>query len=314
MEKCYSNKMTDAIDQPLYTYDSVFEDGTLRLTGYAGTGPTVEIPSSLNGAPVTHLGSELFANRNDIETIIVPDGVAVIEQYVFFKCKHLKTLFLPKTLKRIGEGAFGAAHSLTDIVIEGDNDTFVVSQGCIFSKDMRWIYACPGGYKGDFHLPNETISVGKKAFWFCENIKFIDLGDGIRFINNDAFGSCTVLDTIIVPKTIEKIGDYAFNGCKDLRIIAYTGTPEEWAKVQKGLGNEGVFKRVQFYSDVEVQDDGSGIRYWHYDEKTKMPATYGEPIPKRIHSRDLRKSLKQFMESLGVEDDDDEDAKDDDDK
>ena len=48
----------------------------------------------------------LGVTDNTITKVVVPEGVEVIEDWAFEKCYELQILKLPKSLKRIGFGAF----------------------------------------------------------------------------------------------------------------------------------------------------------------------------------------------------------------
>lgn len=49
---------------------------------------------------------ELFANRDDIVEVILPEGVKVISDNAFENCQRLERVVFPSTLERIGEEAF----------------------------------------------------------------------------------------------------------------------------------------------------------------------------------------------------------------
>ena len=45
---------------------------------------------------------------------------------------------------------------------------------------------------------------------------------------------------IHLPKTIKTIGDDAFSGCKNLELICFEGSEEEWNEIEKGSGLDGI--------------------------------------------------------------------------
>ena len=49
---------------------------------------------------------ELFANRDDIFEVVLPEGVKVISANAFENCQRLEKVVFPSTLESIGEEAF----------------------------------------------------------------------------------------------------------------------------------------------------------------------------------------------------------------
>lgn len=52
-------------------------------------------------------------------------------------------------------------------------------------------------------------------------------------ISDNAFAN-TDIETVYIPKAVNKIGANAFNGCANLTNITFQGTTFQWSKVQKG--------------------------------------------------------------------------------
>lgn len=64
-------------------------------------------------------------------------------------------------------------------------------------------------------LPSSLTRIGKEAFGRCRNIKRIHFSEGLQEIGNSAFGSCP-MSKLDLPKTLTKIGGYAFSGFDQL--------------------------------------------------------------------------------------------------
>ena len=47
-------------------------DGTIRITGYTGSGDSVAIPNEIEGVPVTSIGDRVFYYQSYLTSIIVP--------------------------------------------------------------------------------------------------------------------------------------------------------------------------------------------------------------------------------------------------
>ena len=110
-------------------------------------------------------------------------------------CHYLSILFLPKSLKRIGDYVFCA--SISHISCESPN--FKVKEGFLLSHDEKILYR----YFGDnpiVHIPN-----------------------GINYIKGGAFSE-KVIEKIVLPGNIFMyIGDNPFAGCNSLKEIVTHG-------------------------------------------------------------------------------------------
>ena len=58
-----------------------------------------------------------FQSYENLETVILPDGLQTIEKYTFEGCKLLKSINIPNSLKKIGERAFWHCESLKNVTL-----------------------------------------------------------------------------------------------------------------------------------------------------------------------------------------------------
>lgn len=98
-----------------------------------------------------------FQSYENLETVVLPDGLQTIEGKTFEGCKSLKSINIPNSLKKIGERAFWHCESLKNVT-----------------------------------LPQGLQHIGRSAFEYS-GITSINLGENIRYIDYDAFANCTSL-------------------------------------------------------------------------------------------------------------------------
>lgn len=120
--------------------------------------------------------------------LTVPEGVRTIEDRAMEACKALTEVVLPSSLLSIGEGAFSGG-MLTHIYVHADNSVYTDVDGVLFNKERSSLELCPKGRTGAYSVP-----------------------DGVRRIADGAFENCRVLGEIVLPSSLEYIGDRAFTG------------------------------------------------------------------------------------------------------
>jgi hypothetical protein len=65
----------------------------------------------------------------------------------------------------------------------------------------------------------------------------------------------------VLPRTVTAIGQHAFNGCKNLTNVYYTGSVDEWTAIAVGGGNGSLYAAqltvdYVLYIFGDVNDDG----------------------------------------------------------
>ena len=98
-----------------YTYTTAA--GAVTITGYTGTGGVVNVPATINGLPVTIIGSNAFGNCSTLGRVNLPDGLTTIGDLAFLNCSNLSRATIPTSVTSIGLGAFVDCPKLTSITI-----------------------------------------------------------------------------------------------------------------------------------------------------------------------------------------------------
>lgn len=164
---------------------------------------------------------EEFVIKNGILTdyygtgteIVVPEGVEVIDNYVFAYNDEITSVILPNSLRRLGTGAFMSCKSLENISF--GTGKLVVQQfafaGC---KALESIY-----------IPGSIKTVNYCMFRGCSSLREVKLGDGVKNISVAAFKRCVSLKEIHLPQSIYQIREYAFSKCTGLHKVEFEAKP-----------------------------------------------------------------------------------------
>ena len=98
-------------------YYTIQFDGTLSIE-YAGTDAYVDIPAEINGRKVSVVAAEAFRYNENVEHVVIPDGVTEIQTGAFKECSNLKSVVIPESVSEINEDTFLGCDSLESLTIE----------------------------------------------------------------------------------------------------------------------------------------------------------------------------------------------------
>ena len=205
------------------------------ITGYTGSAKNLVIPSELGGKPVTAIADKTF-----------------------YRYGKMRDIYIPKTVKAIGEDAFlyavseeeadsrirficyeGTGKEWANIAIqEGNNavkpndDNFRIGvYECSLSGDMVYQASDDAatlvryfGSDSKVDIPAElggkpVTAIGEDAFYQNKTITSVKIPEGVTSIGEYAFAACSSLTEVTIPKSVTTIGDNAFTGCSSLTKV-----------------------------------------------------------------------------------------------
>lgn len=88
---------------------------SVEITGSRGRDTVIEIPSQLEGLPVTRIGKKAFLGNKTVKEITLPDTMEQIGDWAFACCAKLTVLTLPYRKLELGQGIFRDCISLSRI-------------------------------------------------------------------------------------------------------------------------------------------------------------------------------------------------------
>lgn len=166
-------------------------NGTATIVGYTGSGDII-IPQMLDGYTVTAIGDSAFDRETksyNTRSVTLPDTIKSIGAFAF-RNMNIISINLPNGLEDIGKGAFVGCNSIA-YRMSANHPSFAVIDGALYNKSQ------------------------KKLIWGKEDAT---IPEGIKIIGDYAcykVPNCGINENgIVLPSTIEEIGDYAFYGNK----------------------------------------------------------------------------------------------------
>jgi len=179
-----------------YTPDGSFEyvpeDGGCAVTRYIGRLNSVNMPSTIDGAPVTRIGEGAFSGCDFVTDIMLPEDVADIGANAFAGCAALTRVNIPGGVTALADGLFMNCASLES-----------------------------------FSMPDQVTSIGDRAFKGCTALERFTVNNSLKRIGSEAFSSCGRLQYLFFSDKLESIGANALAGCDSLKVLAWRGSPGE---------------------------------------------------------------------------------------
>ena len=191
------------VDTETTTAYVTFEDDETKWTeaNYAALSGTLTIHESVEDKnityPVTGVGVAAFAHCQNLETVILPNTVTMLEESAFSH-SSIAYISLPKSVNIIKSYAFASCPNLESVNVPEGVDS--IPEGT-FSYDPKL---------RNVSLPNSLTKIGKLAF-SGSPINAIAIADGVTEIGEMALLYCD-LSSLVLPAGLTTIGDYAFSG------------------------------------------------------------------------------------------------------
>ena len=212
----------------------------VTITGYECWYPDPTIPNTIEGLPVTAIGSYAFYGCN-LESVVIPDSVRRIGMHAFMSSANLTNISLGNGVTEIGYSAFAGClrlaeiripASVTNIVefafyyclgmkaftVEAENAFYSSLDGVLFDKGRTRVIQYPAGKVGSYVMPNSVTNFDG-AFCYATNLTSIAVSEGARSIGFGDFEGCTGLISVHIPNSVTAIGDFAFRDCWNLKSV-----------------------------------------------------------------------------------------------
>lgn len=222
----------------------------------------VWIKSFQNAQPVPVSDSSSFihligSDGQEINDLIIPEGVTNIGAYAFYGCSSLTNVVFPESVTQIGSGAFENCKNLVSVTLpkglkEIGRDAF---SNCILLETITIPEGITSIAIGAFsNCKHATVTLGhqnlenfSRRLWeglnpkslsvivsegvtdineslfqslrIHSNITDITLPNSLISIGRRAFSGCVYLTNIIIPDGVTSIGSRAFEGCRSLESV-----------------------------------------------------------------------------------------------
>ncbi|MBQ9516507.1 MAG: leucine-rich repeat domain-containing protein [Eubacterium sp.] len=244
---------------------------------------SITIPAS-----VESIGVGAFRQCYHLKSVIIPDGINDIEESAFYYCNRLERVVLPASVVYIGPSAFTSCGNLKAILYKNDESHWgaisisdtgnepLSSTPIVFNvNDATFSGTCVNEITGDktyysYDMDTGTMTISGKG----EMADFEKPSDSPFYAN-------AAINTVIIKKGIETIGEYAFAECtglEDVIIAEGTLTTIGWESFYNctGLKTINIPDSVIYFSDETFDGASDTFTITASCEKASVLADYVE--------------------------------------
>ena len=237
---------------------------------------------------VTRIGDNAFYNCTSLKNITLPDTVTTLGDAAFIGCLSMKAIEIPQSVTKMGANTFNAYDAIADIYYPGDETEWQAIEGSENVPSTITIHynshipaAATSGECGEnltwsvkdgvLKIEGEGAMIdfesAGKTPWYRVNdqIKSIQIADGVTSIGKNSFAECANLTSVTVPGTVTGIDTDAFDESYNVSEIYYSGSYDDW----NSLSGEVSFPEdTEFYyeipvteSDITMTDTGTSLTF-----------------------------------------------------
>ena len=169
---------------------------------------------------VARINESAFRSCTSLTNITIPESVTTIESSAFEGCTDLTSISIPKSVKYIGNIVFLYCDNLSGIWVDGNNPFYSSDEhGILFNKDKTELICCHGGFSGAYTVSSSVTSIELFAFGGCTGLTSISIPKSVTSISFSAFSGCTGLTSVTIPESINYIEMEMFSNCTGLKSI-----------------------------------------------------------------------------------------------
>lgn len=169
---------------------------------------------------LSKIGNTAFNACTNLQNIELPNSLITIGNGAFSKCNSLTEITLPSSIETIGTSCFDTCQNVTSIDLSNCASLYEIPASmCFNNTNLKTI-----------KLSNTTTIIEAHAFGRCLKLESVDFTTtNLQFIKEYAFESCSELESVKLPASINDIGisPNVFTRCSKLQTIIIPGISKE---------------------------------------------------------------------------------------
>ena len=193
---------------------------------------------------VDSIGNAAFYGCVDLIDIEIPNGVKSIGADAFRECCGLTSIEIPISVEYIGMSVFDSVYGViyceaaskpsgwdnnwhaNRVVWDCKNNDVSEDGGFYYIAENRVIYVIRDGLASVCSYQSKSV---RGNIEILSQIVYKDMNYEIKYIESWAFRDCVDLQSIFIPRSVNIIGAWLFDGCKNLTIYCEVESkPSDW--------------------------------------------------------------------------------------
>lgn len=214
-------------ETPATDFEYEETDGKITIKRYVGESMEIVIPAQIDGKDVAVIGDGCFANQS-VTSVVCPDTLESIGEEAFSHCEELEELVLNEGLRNIETHAFQWCKSLEYVQIPS-TVTHVGEFAFITAGIKKIDFLCEsaewkmGAFNGinivELTIPSNIKTVGFGMFANCKLLETVVIEEGVEQIERVAFSDCKELKKVDIPASVTKIGEDVFRDANEELVL-----------------------------------------------------------------------------------------------
>ncbi|CAJ1946580.1 unnamed protein product [Cylindrotheca closterium] len=165
---------------------------------------------------VKYVEASAFANCQAFHTVDIPATVRAIGNDAFYQCTALMELYLSEGLERIDKRAFYGCCSLS--IVEFPSSLCMIATRAFYGcRSLKKVTFAQGSSARN---PARDVYICREAFGRCSSLQRIRLPRKIKFLKEGTFSECEGLQQVDLPDRLVRIEPWAFYQCSSLLSIS----------------------------------------------------------------------------------------------
>ncbi len=202
-----------------------FIDGKLSIIDVAAFNNCINLEKVVIPASVVSVGAKAFYNCRGLVEILLTGGGSLGNE-AFYGCVNVAEVNISGNITKLGDNVF---YGIPKLTVAPDNVDYVIENGILYTSDKSVLVMNLDRTLATVTIPASVQEIANNAF--IKNTRLVSVvfenDSSLVAIGANAFERCTKLGEIVLPDTLERLGEAAFKDCVSLESAIFENSDAE---------------------------------------------------------------------------------------